>query len=223
MDIRQREGVDLHEKHLELGRILAEENNLPHSTFVLNKKRSLPFDDNSFDIVTMFSVLEHMDDNTLRWVVPELRRVCRGVIYILVPNRLKPTDDHTGLHFVSYLQRWLASSYIKLRGRKYQYFISESGAWDVYHRSLGRVTSLFKRNGFDINFPPDDVIYPSLAICPPVHRIGKNLQIGGQRIFLGLPFPHRMFLKLGYPKQVFYPYLNLVFVPQEGPHNKCKL
>ena len=206
-------GMDLHEKHLELAQILAEENGLSSTLFVFNKSDHLPFEEGSFDIVTMFSVLEHINDATLKWLLPELSRVCCGVVYVLVPNKLKPRDDHTGLRFVSYLPRWLAVPYIKLRGQKHRYFISECGSWDVYHRSLGRVAFLFKRCGFKMNFPADGVIYPSLEQCPPILRIGKSLRLGKRDIFVGVPLPHRLMIRLGYPKQIFYPYLNLVFVP----------
>lgn len=95
-------GLDIHQKHLRLAKILALENGLSEEMFILNDPNSnkLPFMDNTFDLVTLFSVLEHLGDCTLRWLLPELKRVCRGVLYILVPNRLKPTDDHTGLKFV---------------------------------------------------------------------------------------------------------------------------
>ena len=207
-------GMDLHEKHLELARILAKENNLSDTIFVLNKNKRLPFDDNSFDIVTMFSVLEHLDKLTLKWLLPELARICNGVIYVLVPNKLKPTDDHTGLHFVSYLPRWLAIPYIKLRG-KYQYFISESGTWDVYHRNYTKVVSVFKRYGYKVDLPPDDVIYPPLEVCPSICRIGKDFRIGNHRFFVGLPLPCKIMRRLGYPKQAFYPYLNLIFCQEK--------
>ncbi len=206
-------GLDLHEEHLEIARILARENNLPDTIFVLNKNKRLPFEDNSFDIITMFSVLEHLHKSTLKWLLPELTRICCGVIYVLVPNRLKPTDDHTGLHFVSYLPRWLAIAYIRLRRK--QYYISDSATWDVYHRSYNAVVSVFKKYGYKVDLPRDDVIYPPLEKCPPIDRIGKNLKIGKYNFFMGLKLPVKTMLSLGYPKQAFYPYLNLVFRQQK--------
>jgi len=208
-------GVDVYKKNIELARILARENGLPESLFVLNKSKLLPFKDNNFDIISMFSVLEHLSDITLKSLLPELNRICRGVVYVLVPNRLKITDDHTGLHFVSWMPRWLAALYVKSRGRKYRYFISESGTWDVYHRSFGRVVSLFKKYGFNADFPPDVLVYPSLRQCLPILRIGGNLRLGRKRVFLGVPLPYNAIMRSGYPKQAFYPYLNLIFRQKE--------
>lgn len=210
----QATGIDVHEKHLALARILAKENDLPETTFVLNKGNILPFDDNRFDIITIFSVLEHLSDNTLLWLLPELNRICNGVIYVLVPNKLKPVDDHTRLRFVPWMPRWLATLYVKIRGHKHQYFYSDGGSWDVYYRSFGRIVSLFKQHSFNLDSPPDSAVYPSLKKTHPIFRIGKNLRLGRRTIFVGLPLSWKMMTKLGYPKEAFYPYLNLIFIPK---------
>jgi 2-polyprenyl-3-methyl-5-hydroxy-6-metoxy-1,4-benzoquinol methylase len=211
-------GLDVHEKHLRLAKILAMENGLDKKMFILNDINSnkLPFVDDEFDIITMFSVFEHIDCSTLRWLLPELKRICRGIIYVLVPNRLKPVDDHTGLKFVPWMPRWLATGYLKTRSKKHRYFISQSGDWDVHYRSFFRIVSLFRRYGFVLDFSPDEVIYPPLDKAPPITRIGKYFMLGSRRIFIGIPFPWRIMMRLGYPKQVFYPYLNLIFIPQKG-------
>jgi len=209
-------GVDIHEKHLELAKILAEENGVPKDIFILNKANKLPFRDHEFDIVTMFSVLEHIDDNTLSWLLPELKRVCRGVLYVLAPNQLKPTDDHTGLRFVPWMPRWLALRYVKMRGKKHAYLISRDGSWDVYYRGFFRIVSLFRQHGFTLDFPPDNVVYPPLDTAPPITRIGKHCVLGTKKVFIGIPLPYKTMMKLGYPKQAFYPYLNLIFIPQGG-------
>ena len=208
-------GLDIHEKHLELAKILAEKNGLSRDILILNRANKLPFSNGDFDIITMFSVLEHIDDNTLSWLLPELQRVCRGLVYILVPNRLKPTDDHTGLRFVPWMPRWLALLYMKMRGKKHRYYISRDGSWDVHYRSLSRIISIFSRQGFILNFPPDEVIFPPLEKTPPITNIGKHLRLGTMKFFVGIKLPAKTMIKLGYPKQAFYPYLNLIFVPRK--------
>lgn len=207
-------GLDVHEKHLELARILAAENGLSEEMFILNGPNKLPFADANFDIVTMFSALEHLDESTLSWLIPELKRICRGIVYVLVPNRLKPTDDHTGLRFVPWMPRWLVAWYVKIRGRKRGYFISRDKSWDVYYRSFRGIVNLFGQEGFVLDFPPDEVIYPPLDKTPPITRIGKHLTLGSRRIFIGVSLPTGLMLKLGCPKQAFYPYLNLIFISQ---------
>lgn len=209
-------GIDVHGRALDLAKILAVENGLPETTFVENNAERLPFAENSFDIVTMFSVLEHVDDQMLiNSLLPELKRICRGLVYVLVPNRLKVSDDHTGLRFVSWMPKRLAEMYIKARGPKYRYFISASGLWDVFYRTLGRISSLFQSD-FLLDFPSEEVIYPPFDKAPMITRIGKNVRIGNLKIFIGVPIPWKLMVRMGYPKEGFYPYLNLVAIPRKS-------
>lgn len=208
-------GIDVHDKHLYLAKILARENGIDDNKFILNNTNTLPFEDDSFDIITMFVVLEHLSNETLKEILPELKRVCRGVLYVLVPNKLQITDDHTGLRFLPWMPRWLATLYLKTRGRKHQYFISEDGSWDVHYRTFGFIKDLFEDQGFILNFPPDDAIFPSLDIAPPISRVGKKIMLKGKSVYIGVPLPYKIMLRLGYPKQAFYPYLNLVFVAKK--------
>lgn len=206
-------GIDLHREHLDLAKILASENEIDESIFIYNDRNILPFEDNHFDLITSFSVFEHLEDEVLEWMLPELNRICRGCIFTLVPNPIKPIDDHTGLAFLGHLNRRIAITYIKLRGSKYHYSISRSGEWDVYYRYLGKITKLFNKNFFELDYLPDELIYPSLNQCPPVHKIGKEFKIFGRKLFIGIYLFHKFFIKIGWPKQAFYPYLCLVSRP----------
>lgn len=208
-------GIDVHAKHLWLARILARENDIQDDTFVLSKTNTLPFEDDSFDIITMLVVLEHLSDKMLKAILPELMRVCRGVLYVLVPNKLQITDDHTGLRFLPWMPRWLATLYLKTRGRRHQYFISEDGSWDVHYRGFGRIRDLFEKHGLSLDLPPDELVFPPLDTSPPICRVGKAITLKGKSVFVGMPLPCKTMIRLGYPKQAFYPYLNLVFVPKK--------
>lgn len=209
-------GIDVHGRALDLAKILAVENGLPETTFVENNAERLPFAENSFDIVTMFSVLEHVDDQMLiNSLLPELKRICRGLVYVIAPNKLKVSDDHTGLRFVSWMPKRLAEMYIKARGPKYRYFISASGLWDVSYRTLGRISSLFQCD-FLLDFPSEEVIYPPFDRAKMITRIGKNVRIGNLKIFIGVPIPWKLMVRMGYPEEGFYPYLNLVAIPRKS-------
>jgi SAM-dependent methyltransferase len=206
-------GVDVHDDHLALARLLAEENGLPPSTFVQSQEQGrLPFPDQSFDLVTLFVVLEHLSDDVLKWLLPELRRICKGVIYVLVPNKLQTRDDHTGLRFVPWMPRSLAAWYIQLRGEYYRYAISKEGGWDVYYRSFKRIERQFAQAGLRLELPPDEVIFPPLREAAPIHQVGLTLPILGRQLALRVPLPVRAMGRLGWPGQAFYPYLNLLFV-----------
>lgn len=207
-------GVDLHAEHLRLARLLAEENDLPSDMFVEGAPDHLPFEDDAFGLVTAFSVVEHLDDGVLDWLLPELRRVTR-VLFVLVPNRLKWFDDHTGLRWVPWLPRRLAVPYIRLRGHRRQYHISRNGEWDVHFRWFGRIRRQFREAGFLMRFPPDELVFPPLDVCPPIRKIGKTLTLRGQIRTIGTAWPIRRKLRNGHPPQAFYPYLNFIFVRDE--------
>tara|TARA_B100001057_G_scaffold499678_1_gene611259 strand:- start:17871 stop:18791 length:921 start_codon:yes stop_codon:yes gene_type:complete len=209
-------GIDLHSEHLKMAKVLASENNIPESYFIYNDKKSLPFKDNEFDLITSFSVFEHLDDSTLDWILPEINRVCKGVVFTLVPNPMKPIDDHTGLAFLGHFPRFIVMPYINLRGKKYQYLISRSNSWDVHYRYLHQIKKKFNFFNYDFKYIPDDILYPSLVKCPPIEKIGKKISVFGIVFFLGISLFSNFFIKRGVPKQFFYPYLNLISIPRKN-------
>src|SRR2546428_622452 len=158
-------GLDLHEEHLALARILARENDVPESRFVLHAGGALPFEDQSFDLVTLFVVLEHLSDAVLDRVLPELVRVCAGGIFIQVPNRLQTRDDHTGLRLVPWMPRRVAEWYVRLHGPRHRYAISRDGTWDVYYRSYNAIRRRFEKVGLRVRFVPDALWYPPLDLA----------------------------------------------------------
>ena len=161
-------GIDVHHEHLELARVLAEENDVPAERLVFSAGGPLPFADGRFDIVTLFVVLEHLSDDVLGFVLSELARVCGGALFILVPNRWQVRDDHTGLAFVPWMPRALAAAYVRVRGPHHRYAISRDGSWDVWYRGLGEIRRQFARHGYHIESVPDALVFPPLAEVPPL-------------------------------------------------------
>jgi 2-polyprenyl-3-methyl-5-hydroxy-6-metoxy-1,4-benzoquinol methylase len=208
-------GVDVHEKHLERAKVLARENGLNDDIFVMNRGQRLPFGDRMFDVVTLLSVLEHMDDQALSWILPELRRICRGVVFVLVPNKMRVIDDHTGMKLVPLMPQWLANIYTRIHNCEYRRYIANRGSWDVHYRWFGQIERTFKDYGFSMDTVPDDLIYPPITTCPPMKNIGKRLRLGHQAVYLRLPV-ERIVRRRGLPLHSLYPYLNLVFRPLSG-------
>jgi hypothetical protein len=120
---------------------------------------------------------------------------------------------------VTWLPRFLAVPYIRLRGPRYQYHISADGSWDVVSRGLYASARPFVRAGFRLEFPPDEHVFPPLQQAPPLRGIGKTVRIGQRQRFVGVPYPTRLAARLGVPRQAFYPYLNLVFAT--GSRQEC--
>ncbi|NIP58587.1 MAG: methyltransferase domain-containing protein [Gemmatimonadetes bacterium] len=210
-------GLDVHGEHLRLARILARENGLPPSIFLESAGGALPFADGAFDVVDLHVVIEHLEDPVLDRALPELRRICRGCLYVTVPNRLQLVDDHTGLRFVPLLPRRLASAYVRLRGRRHRYGISPGGGWDVTYRSFSSLRGRFRAHGFRLELPPDELVFPP---------IGSDAQVPLTRYHELSPSPWKRALwrLLGAlirwttpsdaPPQALLPYLNLIFVPE---------
>jgi SAM-dependent methyltransferase len=75
-----RVGVARHERHL--------------TTIAQAVAEALPFPDNTFDIVLLHEVIEHVADDTQ--TIREAHRVCKrgGRIIIFAPNRLYPFETH---------------------------------------------------------------------------------------------------------------------------------
>jgi SAM-dependent methyltransferase len=209
-------GVDVHAVHLRLARILAEENGIPADRFVLHENGPLPFADGAFDIVTMDSVYEHLSDDVLERVLPELRRVCSGVVFMLLPNRLKTRDDHTGLALVNWMPRGLAAWCVRASGPYHRYGISKDGSWDVYPRTYWAVRRRLERHGFQVDFAPDEVVYPPLETAQPLYHLAAGR---GWKSALHAPLRGlcRAMIAAGAPRQAFYPYLNLVVAGTAEP------
>jgi len=81
--------------------------------------RTLPFADDSFDLILANSVLEYVDANHLDALVAELHRVLRpgGSLFICgTASRIAPREVHSGRWFINYIPRLVD----RLLGRDYQ-------------------------------------------------------------------------------------------------------
>jgi SAM-dependent methyltransferase len=77
-------GVDINAKALEKARVL-----VPNADIRLSGGESLPFEDDTFDLVTSFEVLEHVPESLRRVVFSEVERILRpgGTFVISVPHK----------------------------------------------------------------------------------------------------------------------------------------
>jgi SAM-dependent methyltransferase len=85
--------------------------------FAVAVGESLPFDDRSFDLVTMNQVMEHVSDQGA--VLREAVRVLRdgGIVYVACPNYLRFYELHYKIFWLPLLPKWLGRWYLRLRGR----------------------------------------------------------------------------------------------------------
>jgi SAM-dependent methyltransferase len=205
-------GVDLDNEVLCIGSILALENGYS-SPFTCSSGLALPFPDQSFDLVMLFSVLEHIDDMPLRQLAMEVRRVLRGVAYAVVPNRLLNRDPHTGLAWVPYMPRNLAERYIRLRGSRYRYLASMDGQWDVHYRTFYSLRGHLSP-WFEIAPMPREFVFPPFEISGFVCAIGVVYRIGHVRIPLCVPLPAETLVAHGLSPLHFQKYINFILIPK---------
>jgi ubiquinone/menaquinone biosynthesis C-methylase UbiE len=112
---------------------------------------TLPFADATFQLVTCWDVLEHVQEP--EQLLRELERVlsANGVVLMTVINRLALVDPHYHLRFVNYLPRPLGESYIALRQRT-----KESGLRDkqklseMHYYTYGAFVRLAAQFGFRV-------------------------------------------------------------------------
>jgi SAM-dependent methyltransferase len=93
-------------------------------SFQVVRDVSLPFDDESFDVVVSNHVIEHVGDAATQGRhLREVRRVLRGDgrAYLAVPNRWMLVEPHFKLPFLSWLPRPIADAYVRLMGRGTHY------------------------------------------------------------------------------------------------------
>lgn len=110
-----------------------------------------------FDLAVLDNVLEHLADQplALRNISRALRP--RGVLYILVPNKLWPIEHHYHLPFLGYLPLRLANAYLRVTRRGSDYTDAS------YAPTYFRLTRLLRRHP-ELSFqfvPPAEI---SLAI-----------------------------------------------------------
>lgn len=134
------------------------EQDYPGLKFVKSDGLSLPFPDNSFDLVVSFAVIEHVGDrDRQRAFVRELCRVGRTCC-ITTPNRWYPVEFHTVLPLIHWLPpswfrailRWLGKDFfsreenLNLLSSKelIAMFPSNCKIAQAHHKLLGIISNL---------------------------------------------------------------------------------
>jgi len=118
-------------------------------TFVEYSGHTLPFPDESIDLIVYNHVYEHTVDPDQ--VMSEIRRVLapKGAVYLGLGNRFGILEPHYRLPFLSWIPRPLADRYVRMAGRGdayYEQFKTRTGlrrmcagltVWDYTYSVLG--------------------------------------------------------------------------------------
>lgn len=109
---------------------------------ILYDGRRLPFEDNSFDIVTSIEVTEHVANPEL--MLKEIRRVLKpdGILHITTANKWWPIEPHYHLPFLSFLPKDLANIYLKLSGRGVSYDDINLPGYNMFYSLVNKYFSV---------------------------------------------------------------------------------
>lgn len=142
-------GVDLASFELSIARERAKQL-LPkvdvESTFREASALDLPFAEGSFDCVTMWNLLEHLDD--AESAIAEAARVLRpeGRLFIVAPNYASfRSEAHYHVPWLPLFPRRLASRYLRALGRESRFFDEQ-----IYYRTNREVRKILGRQGLHV-------------------------------------------------------------------------
>lgn len=146
---------------------------------------ALPFADNSFDLVTCWDVLEHVQDPEL--LLAEISRVVRpgGRVLITAINRFAWRDPHYHMPLLNWLPRPLAEAVIEQRGRnKGGAFTDRQKLSEMHYYTLPAFRRLAARYGFRLGEIGEDRVRHNQGSATGMKGRARNLL---RRAGLALP------------------------------------
>lgn len=138
-------------------------------TFVKVSNESLPFKDETFDIVISNHVIEHVGNQQLH--VKEILRVLKpgGIVYLATPNKNWITDPHYRVPFINWMPTPLANSYLNWL---------KNQSWDIKPLNVSKLSKLAGRNHMIDSVVVEIIKYPErvhLDAFKRVHPVTKRL------------------------------------------------
>jgi MPBQ/MSBQ methyltransferase len=130
----------------------------PKDIFYLGDGHELPFDDEFFDSVTLWNVLEHVPDagRLLRMVERVLKP--GGHVFLICPNYAAfRREAHYQFYWFPLMPRPIASIYLKLRGKAPTFFEQS-----IFYRTNWEVLSALRKIGLQVVMP-DEVLLSGRA------------------------------------------------------------
>ncbi|OFZ00579.1 MAG: hypothetical protein A3K10_04115 [Bacteroidetes bacterium RIFCSPLOWO2_12_FULL_31_6] len=135
---------------------------------------SLPFEDESFDLVCAFDVIEHVEDDELG--VQEIRRVCKknGLVFITVPAfmSLWSRHDEINFHFRRYKKNQILQLFNKLQIIHKTYFNSFLFLPIYFFRTIINLFPNFKKNATGSDFS----IFPKESFINSIFKAIFNIE-----------------------------------------------
>lgn len=117
-------GVEPETREHEIILLKCQEHDIDPTQFKLAYGEALPFENETFDFVHCFTVLEHVRD--VEKCIDEMIRVVRptGRIIINTPNYAYPYEKHYKIYFPTFLPKFLGYVYLFLLGKNRKFYAS---------------------------------------------------------------------------------------------------
>lgn len=161
--------LDLDKSAIKLGKKNCESNNI-NAHFVIADAQVLPFQLSSFDVITSFSVIEHVGNQNI--FLREVNRILGdgGIFIMQVPNRNFFVELHTGVPFPAFFTKKM---------------------WRLYCRYLLKITYEFKIKNLTKN--------EAIKICRPVFSRTHIFECNytEENVPSNLRLPYRFLKKVG--------------------------
>jgi ubiquinone/menaquinone biosynthesis C-methylase UbiE len=144
--------------------------------FLLANGISMPFKDETFDIVICNQVIEHIPRHNQPSLVNEIFRVLGkdGLVYMATPNKFWPIEPHTKLPLISYFPKKISDIYLNYaKGTKY---------FNVYLLDYYRLRKILSAK-----FNPLRDLTPNVIKNPDVFFISDEIPKKFQKILVKLP------------------------------------
>ncbi|MBI1954440.1 MAG: class I SAM-dependent methyltransferase [Proteobacteria bacterium] len=139
-------GIEIAEFEHKISQKIEQAEGLSLEKFTLGSALNLPYESESFDVITFWNVLEHVND--YQKALTEAIRVLKpdGKIFILAPNYCAfRKEAHYHVPWIPFFPKKLAGFYLRMLGRDPR-FLYDS----IFYISVRQVVSFLKKKGFTI-------------------------------------------------------------------------
>jgi ubiquinone/menaquinone biosynthesis C-methylase UbiE len=109
--------IEPYDKAMEILLLKADLHGIPRSRFLQAGAEQIPHEDNSFDFVYCYTVIEHVQH--VEKSIDEMLRVCKvgGLVYIQTPDYRFPYEAHYKTSRLPFSPKWLTALQFLLKGR----------------------------------------------------------------------------------------------------------
>ena len=147
-------GIEPNEKALEICNMKAQLFGIDKGRVINAVAENLPFEDNTFDFVYCYTVIEHVQN--VEMAIDEMIRVTKknGYIYINAPDYRQFTERHYKVHLPMFLPKWINKIFLRLQGRPTDFLdslqlVNKKQLEKIFNRKKVSSTFYFKKAKFN--------------------------------------------------------------------------